>query len=74
MVALNEKNSKACRALLTYGIGVQVGGVMHGNIGSRARLDFTVISPAVNVSEPTAGAAGDARLRDSRAGTAGRGG
>ena len=44
MVALNEKNSETGRAPLNYGIGVQVGDVMYGNIGSRTRLDFTVIS------------------------------
>jgi adenylate cyclase len=50
MAALNEKNSKADRAPLNYGIGVHVGDVMYGNIGSRTRLDFTVIGPAVNMT------------------------
>jgi hypothetical protein len=50
MVALNEKNSETGRAPLNYGIGVHVGDVMYGNIGSRARLDFTVIGPAVNMA------------------------
>ncbi len=50
MVDLNEKNSGAGRAPLNYGIGVHVGDVMYGNIGSRTRLDFTVIGPAVNMA------------------------
>jgi adenylate cyclase len=50
MVALNERNSATSRAPLNYGIGVHVGDVMYGNIGSKARLDFTVIGPAVNMA------------------------
>ena len=50
MVALNERNGEAGRAPLNYGIGVHVGDVMYGNIGSRTRLDFTVIGPAVNMA------------------------
>jgi adenylate cyclase len=50
MIALNEKNSETGRAPLNYGIGVHVGDVMYGNIGSRSRLDFTVIGPAVNMA------------------------
>jgi len=50
MVALNERNGETGRAPLNYGIGVHVGDVMYGNIGSRSRLDFTVIGPAVNMA------------------------
>jgi adenylate cyclase len=50
MIALNEKNSETGRAPLNYGVGVHVGDVMYGNIGSRTRLDFTVIGPAVNMA------------------------
>ncbi|MBR0715818.1 adenylate/guanylate cyclase domain-containing protein [Bradyrhizobium liaoningense] len=50
MAALNMNNEASGRALLNYGIGVHVGDVMYGNIGSRARLDFTVIGPAVNMA------------------------
>jgi adenylate cyclase len=50
MTALNEKNSETGRAPLNYGIGVHVGDVMYGNIGSSTRLDFTVIGPAVNMA------------------------
>ena len=50
MMALNEENLKKGHAALGYGIGVHVGDVMYGNIGSRSRLDFTVIGPAVNIA------------------------
>jgi adenylate cyclase len=46
----NEKNSETGRSPLNYGSGVHVGDVMYGNIGSRTRLDFTVIGPAVNLA------------------------
>ena len=50
IVALNERNHQTGRAPLNYGTGVHVGDVMYGNIGSRTRLDFTVIGPAVNMA------------------------
>jgi adenylate cyclase len=50
MIALNERNNATGRAPLNYGIGVHVGDVMYGNIGSASRLDFTVIGPAVNMA------------------------
>jgi adenylate cyclase len=50
MMALNEKHSQSGRAPLNYGVGVHVGDVMYGNIGSQSRLDFTVIGPAVNMA------------------------
>ena len=50
VAALNEQNAREGRQVLRYGIGVHVGDVMYGNIGSRRRLDFTVIGPAVNVA------------------------
>ncbi|CCE11819.1 conserved hypothetical protein [Bradyrhizobium sp. STM 3843] len=50
MAALNDRNGGNGRAPLNYGVGVHVGDVMYGNIGSRARLDFTVIGPAVNMA------------------------
>lgn len=40
----------AAPAPLGFGIGVHVGDVMYGNIGSKRRLDFTVIGPAVNIA------------------------
>lgn len=50
MVELNAAHIKAGREALRYGVGVHVGDVMYGNIGSRRRLDFTVIGPAVNLA------------------------
>jgi adenylate cyclase len=50
MIAFNQKHSESGRAPLNYGVGVHVGDVMYGNIGSRTRLDFTVIGPAVNMA------------------------
>jgi adenylate cyclase len=47
---LNDHNLLGEREVLSYGMGVHVGDVMYGNIGSRKRLDFTVIGPAVNIT------------------------
>jgi adenylate cyclase len=50
MAALNERRVGANLEPLGYGLGVNVGDVMYGNIGTPARLDFTVIGPAVNTA------------------------
>jgi adenylate cyclase len=50
MTDLNQRRASLGMEALGYGIGVHVGDVMYGNIGSRARLDFTVIGPAVNIA------------------------
>lgn len=50
MATLNIQLAKSGKSALRYGIGVHVGDVMYGNIGSRKRLDFTAIGPAVNVA------------------------
>lgn len=50
MRRLNADHARHGRAVLRYGVGIHVGEVMYGNIGSRSRLDFTVIGPAVNAA------------------------
>jgi adenylate cyclase len=50
MAALNERRVGANLEPLGYGLGVNVGDVMYGNIGTPTRLDFTVIGPAVNTA------------------------
>ncbi|KQV38061.1 MULTISPECIES: adenylate/guanylate cyclase domain-containing protein [unclassified Rhizobium] len=50
MATYNLENAARGRPVLGYGVGVHVGDVMYGNIGSRQRLDFTVIGPAVNIA------------------------
>lgn len=50
MSVLNDLNAARGRPSVECGIGVHVGDVMYGNIGSKRRLDFTVIGPAVNIA------------------------
>lgn len=50
MAALNRQRVAESLEALGYGVGIHVGDVMYGNIGSKARLDFTVIGPAVNIA------------------------
>jgi adenylate cyclase len=48
--ALNKMLAEEGRVPLAFGIGLHWGEVEFGNIGTRDRLDFTVIGPAVNVA------------------------
>jgi adenylate cyclase len=45
---LNEKRAAAALPTTEVYLGLHIGEVFYGNIGSRERLDFTVIGPAVN--------------------------
>ena len=48
MATLNERR-RACGAPeLAFGIGLHLGDVLYGNIGTRARIEFTVIGAAAN--------------------------
>ena len=47
---LNKQLAEEGRAPLAFGIGLHWGEVEFGNIGTRDRLDFTVIGPAVNLA------------------------
>jgi adenylate cyclase len=48
VTALNERRAKEGRPVTTAYVGLHVGEVFYGNIGSEDRLDFTVVGPAVN--------------------------
>jgi adenylate cyclase len=45
---LNSRRAKSGRPLTEVYIGLHVGEVFYGNVGSLDRLDFTVVGPAVN--------------------------
>jgi adenylate cyclase len=48
MTSLNTRRSADGRPATTAYVGLHVGEVFYGNIGSEDRLDFTVVGPAVN--------------------------
>ncbi len=48
MTALNARRSADGRPTTSACVGLHVGEVFYGNIGSEDRLDFTVVGPAVN--------------------------
>lgn len=45
---INFGRAEAGRQAIRFGVGLHVGMVTFGNVGTRDRLDFTVIGPAVN--------------------------
>ena len=45
---LNQRRAGESRPVTTAYVGLHVGEVFYGNIGSEERLDFTVVGPAVN--------------------------
>ena len=46
--AVNERRAADGRPVTTVYLGLHIGEVFYGNIGSEERLDFTVVGPAVN--------------------------
>jgi adenylate cyclase len=46
--SLNERRTGEGRPITSAYVGLHVGEVFYGNIGSEDRLDFTVVGPAVN--------------------------
>jgi adenylate cyclase len=48
MDVLNARRSAEGRPVTTAHVGLHIGEVFYGNIGSDDRLDFTVVGPAVN--------------------------
>ncbi|MCR9144595.1 MAG: adenylate/guanylate cyclase domain-containing protein [bacterium] len=65
LAELNARRASSGAAALQHGIGLHTGVVKYGNIGSRDRLDFTVIGNAVNLAsriEGLCGASGEAIL------------
>ncbi|PKA41833.1 adenylate/guanylate cyclase domain-containing protein [Rhizobium sullae] len=48
LAALNDERARDARPTTDVYLGLHIGDVFYGNIGSQERLDFTVIGPAVN--------------------------
>ncbi len=50
LAAINQARRETERTEVRTGIGLHLGDVIYGNVGSAHRLDFTVIGPAVNLA------------------------
>lgn len=55
LATLNIIRAKAGKSEMAIGIGINVGQVSYGNIGSQSRLDFTVLGSAVNLASRVEG-------------------
>ena len=48
LAALNHRRQRHAQPPIEFGVGLNVGEVIYGNVGAPDRLDFTVMGPAVN--------------------------
>jgi len=48
LAALNHRRQRQGQPPIEFGVGLNVGQVIYGNVGASDRLDFTVMGPAVN--------------------------
>ena len=50
LATLNHRRRRHGQPEIQFGVGLNVGEVIYGNVGAPDRLDFTVMGPAVNLS------------------------
>jgi adenylate cyclase len=48
LAAINHRRRRHSQPEIDFGVGLNVGEVIYGNVGAPDRLDFTVMGPAVN--------------------------
>lgn len=48
IAALNRNRAKADQPPLAFGLSLHIGDVMYGNIGTPARIEYSVVGPAAN--------------------------
>ncbi len=48
LAVINHLRKRKTKPLIEFGVGLNVGEVVYGNVGAPDRLDFTVMGPAVN--------------------------